>query len=949
MPIEDIHFLYKNGIKENKVIFIDSSMRNKVAYVTPSEYVIDFAEPFYNVYGLEILDASIPRTMYNIDTYNNSLKLGIGPRARQNIHTTVHIPVKDYTSDTLIATLTNCMLSIGDNHYALTVNTFGEGTSKIQYNCPVPFVLDMQNSTLSEVLGYDQPGDKADTTNFRLIDNGDGNTRLFGCLNKDVEGTNLTNIFGIFYPYVADVTTISNTLSYTPITMTKRVSQPFSFPSQTANYTIISEIYVQLFSLGTVLNSSTIVWNIFKGSTPTAFPVSSGTFTINRVTLSAMSLTNTLLTTNTTYCIVMYDTVNTDAANAYAVPYNKGATFDGSFSSDSGVIWTTIASNPSNDVHGYCITLKALHSTLEYISNIEQPLGKFYTTPIDATVTRCTPLTQTSWIAQPIQIQVTVIPFSVINRIRVQLVKIGAVDPSTVNLVWSINALDPSNYQPSSDILYQGTFTIDPVTLVGEANIIDSMIISNQTLYYIMIHSTNVSSPTSCLAIPTNVKGSFNISEILTGQRSTQSGQDNTWNDLSTPTSAFYCVHVSGRLTNTVTVSDDYSGTSILGPLYKTPPDPRKTLSNVAPLTITSRIAQPMQLSITTSAYITIERIVVQLQAIGTPNLANCRMKWDIVSNTMDKFLPDKVVYSGTFTIDPITLTASSGDLTLDEDAFILIQNNTSYWLIIYEDMNADADNCMAVTFNTFMDKAVDDSFVGLYSDDGGILWTYIDRTKFFCIQIDIVTKNFYMYSPGILSLVGERFVILRCPEIEQFVSGSVAFGNNSPGIALFKMGVVGYSDSRFDFASIRYKEFHPIGKLNRLTFRYERMNGKLYDFKGVNHHLLVVVRHFAAKQTEHFTHSSLNPNYQSNFLQYIKNSEEKETSDIDDEPVDNRTFKNVLLKEEQKHVDKNELKYVGNVYHKPVSDVEDDDENDDESVEEDSDEYEDDDYEEDA
>ena len=428
MPIEDVHFLYKNGIKENKVIFIDSSMRNKVAYVTPSEYVIDFAEPFYNVYGLEILDASIPRTMYNIDTYNNTLKLGIGPRARRNINTTINLPVKDYTSDTLIATLTNSMLSIGDNHYALMVNTFGEGTSKVQYHSAVPFVLDMEHSTISEVLGCDQPGDKTDTGNFRLLDNGDGNPRLFGCLSKDVPGTKLTNIFGIFYPHVANVAAISNTQSYTPITTTSRISQPVSFPSQTANYTIISSISAQLFSIGTVLNTSTIVWNIFKGATPSSFPVSSGTFTINRTTLIATSETNALLLTNTDYCIVMHDSINTDDANAYAVPYNQGALLDGSFSTDSGVIWSTVAPNALNQVHGYCITLRALHSTLEYISNIEQPLGKFYTAPIDTTVTRYTPLTQASWIAQPIQVQVTVIPFSVINRIRVQLVNIGGVE-----------------------------------------------------------------------------------------------------------------------------------------------------------------------------------------------------------------------------------------------------------------------------------------------------------------------------------------------------------------------------------------------------------------------------------------------------------------------------------------------------------------------------------------
>ena len=39
----------------------------------PSEYEIELTEPFRNVIGMEILDVSIPKTMYNIDYNNNRL------------------------------------------------------------------------------------------------------------------------------------------------------------------------------------------------------------------------------------------------------------------------------------------------------------------------------------------------------------------------------------------------------------------------------------------------------------------------------------------------------------------------------------------------------------------------------------------------------------------------------------------------------------------------------------------------------------------------------------------------------------------------------------------------------------------------------------------------------------------------------------------------------------
>ena len=77
MSIEDIDYLYKNSVKDNAVIFVDSSKRNKLTYPDPNSYTITFDEPFKYVYGIEILDASIPRAMYQIDENNQQIQLKI--------------------------------------------------------------------------------------------------------------------------------------------------------------------------------------------------------------------------------------------------------------------------------------------------------------------------------------------------------------------------------------------------------------------------------------------------------------------------------------------------------------------------------------------------------------------------------------------------------------------------------------------------------------------------------------------------------------------------------------------------------------------------------------------------------------------------------------------------------------------------------------------------------
>lgn len=159
--------------------------------------------------------------------------------------------------------------------------------------------------------------------------------------------------------------------------------------------------------------------------------------------------------------------------------------------------------------------------------------------------------------------------------------------------------------------------------------------------------------------------------------------------------------------------------------------------------------------------------------------------------------------------------------------------------------------------------------------------------------------------APGLVNLLGERFVILRCKEIEDHLLGSLAYSSFTPGIGMFKLAAA-YNDItnlRFDFVNLVRKPFHPIGKLNKMTFRFETSNGRLYDFKGVNVQMLLMLKFLVPTQKFKFEKSILNPNYDPNFMVYMsknKTIEYKEDSD-DEEDFDTERYRELYRKEFEK------------------------------------------------
>jgi hypothetical protein len=149
-------------------------------------------------------------------------------------------------------------------------------------------------------------------------------------------------------------------------------------------------------------------------------------------------------------------------------------------------------------------------------------------------------------------------------------------------------------------------------------------------------------------------------------------------------------------------------------------------------------------------------------------------------------------------------------------------------------------------------------------------------------------TKQSRIESPGIVNMTSNvRYMLLRCPEIETHLHNSFAFGRFCPGIGLFKhTGNNDQNNYRFDFTNFVKKPFHPIGKLRKITLSFELANGTPYDFKGVDHIILLSIKFYSVKNAIGMPNtdaSLLNPNYNANFIEYfIKKGNRSITSDSD-------------------------------------------------------------------
>ena len=156
-------------------------------------------------------------------------------------------------------------------------------------------------------------------------------------------------------------------------------------------------------------------------------------------------------------------------------------------------------------------------------------------------------------------------------------------------------------------------------------------------------------------------------------------------------------------------------------------------------------------------------------------------------------------------------------------------------------------------------------------------------NTKLTKVVSPVEYDKYIVTSPGIVYLIGNKYIVLKCPEIEEHLFGSLSYSKYSLGLAKFRVDNVGINTERLAITKLPVREFHPIGKLSKISLRFETNKGSLYDFKGVNHNIVFAIYYYEPKQNKFPEGSILNPEYKMNYIEY-KYYQEVIEGDSDDE-----------------------------------------------------------------
>jgi hypothetical protein len=149
--MEDVQYLMQNSVEEQYLFMVDSNLRDKAAYPHPNHYQVTFQSSFNNVVGLDVVDASIPRTQYSVDEVFNGLVVDIGDGP-----VPVRFEVGDHTDLSLVDAL-NAVLAANFSITAKHSSLPPKRQNLIVFTSSTPFSFHMQDSTIRDAIGFNEP------------------------------------------------------------------------------------------------------------------------------------------------------------------------------------------------------------------------------------------------------------------------------------------------------------------------------------------------------------------------------------------------------------------------------------------------------------------------------------------------------------------------------------------------------------------------------------------------------------------------------------------------------------------------------------------------------------------------------------------------------------------------------------------------------------------------
>ena len=320
-----------------------------------------------------------------------------------------------------------------------------------------------------------------------------------------------------------------------------------------------------------------------------------------------------------------------------------------------------------------------------------------------------------------------------------------------------------------------------------------------------------------------------------------------------------------------------------------------------------------------------INKLLIQLNKKIEENIIN-----EIKNRHTNNFFLDKENY------EEITLNFKGNSDPIDLQNILKIESNR---YIIFDMKNSTIDKTLGFYSKTKIDNNNNYYYIDINKEK--------EFNKFFhSIYND---KSFLqeIIAPGILYLIGTDYVVLRCPEIEKHLYGSLSYTQNTMGLAKIKVSSWGLNEDSNTYLKLKLREFHPIGKLAKMTLKFEKGDtyGELYNFRGVNHNLVFTIHYYSPAQNKEFNTSVINPEYDMNFMKYKYSDDNKEdNSDDDNDIIDLNEYKKKELEFSNKKYNTNNVfdyeKIRNDLYNKDTHDTDDSENLDNSEDSEDSDDY---------
>jgi hypothetical protein len=185
-------------------------------------------------------------------------------------------------------------------------------------------------------------------------------------------------------------------------------------------------------------------------------------------------------------------------------------------------------------------------------------------------------------------------------------------------------------------------------------------------------------------------------------------------------------------------------------------------------------------------------------------------------------------------------------------------------------DAGTDVDNCAALWYNPSNLPPAAGSYAAV---NGNLVHAGSD----FCTDIVAGAWGYEVLPPGIVNLRGARYIKVRCPELEQYMYRDRVGEPTTAGIGMVDLIGYGYQNQRYNFVNYPITKFHPIGKIQKLTFRLERPDGTPYDAQGVDNTLLCAITYRVSPRGESSQSYPAAPGYDPDYIKIQQQRWERE------------------------------------------------------------------------